>query len=243
MEQAAWWRMWFRVVPAAGLLLGLAVWAVCEPENAERISTAAQCMLVAVGAAGARAVSRSVRSLRPEREGTVAATVGVFFPRVVISSRLVAVLDRDALRAVEAHEAAHARHRDPLRIWFAQIATDVLWPWQSAHERFRAWRYALELARDEEALEAGAEGPDLASAIVTAARLQHGLPLNAAGLLSDNVRLQNRIDILLGERDSEEQVFYRRWFLGPAVIVSALGLWIACGAAAGEGIVERFLLR
>jgi len=241
LEHASWWRLWFRAVPALGVIIGLASWGLHEPENAERISHVAWCILLVAVAIATRAVVRSVRSLRSPAPDTVAATVGLFFPRVVLSARLATALDADALRAARAHEDAHARHFDPLRIWCAQFATDLL-PGRAAKGRFLAWRHLLELARDEEALEGGVDGPDLAAAIVTAARLQHGLSIGAA-LLGDAARLENRIAILLGRTDTDGNGAPARWFAGPTLVGVALAMWIAFGAAAGEGIVEPFLLR
>jgi len=60
------------------------------------------------------------------------------------------------------------------------------------------WIVALELARDEEARASGVDGSDLATAILTSARLgrQAILPANAA-LISDPSTLRERISRLL----------------------------------------------
>lgn len=96
---------------------------------------------------------------------------GVLRPRILISPRLANALQDRELEAVVEHERAHARHRDPLRLWLAQLATDLQWPWPQARVRFRAWIHALELARDEEALARGVDGADLAAAILVSVRL------------------------------------------------------------------------
>src|SRR5204862_92527 len=88
--------------------------------------------------------------------------------RVFIAPELSARLDERALHAALEHEMAHARHRDPLRLWLAQIATDLQWPLVAAQQRFTDWRNALELARDAEACER-VEGSDLAAAPAAAA--------------------------------------------------------------------------
>jgi hypothetical protein len=78
---------------------------------------------------------------------------------VVVSPALAEVLDPAALRAVHEHESAHARHHDPLRIWLAELAADLQWPSPSARARLQSWPETLELARDDEARERGAQGP------------------------------------------------------------------------------------
>jgi beta-lactamase regulating signal transducer with metallopeptidase domain len=75
-------------------------------------------------------------------------------PWVLSSPYLAKTLDDRTIEAALEHERAHARHHDPLRIWLAQLATDLQWPWPQAHKRFQLWILALELARDEEAASA-----------------------------------------------------------------------------------------
>ncbi len=48
--------------------------------------------------------------------------VGLFRPRVIISTGVIAALDEAQLRAVLAHEASHASHRDPLLITLSRAA-------------------------------------------------------------------------------------------------------------------------
>jgi Zn-dependent protease with chaperone function len=67
---------------------------------------------------------------------------------VVIAPELSSSLDDAELAAVLAHAAAHARHRDPLRLWLAQLVTDAQWPAVAASARFHRWRAAVEIARD-----------------------------------------------------------------------------------------------
>jgi beta-lactamase regulating signal transducer with metallopeptidase domain len=104
---------------------------------------------------------------------------------VVVSEEFLRAVPRSVLSAALAHESAHARRRDPLRIWLAQLAADLQWPVPGSARRLSAWLLALEAQRDDEALASGAAAEDLAEAILTAARLQRGpavsLRANAAG--------------------------------------------------------------
>jgi Zn-dependent protease with chaperone function len=51
---------------------------------------------------------------------------GLLRPRVYVSTGAVEHLGRDELEAVLAHEAHHARYRDPLRVFFARVLSDSL---------------------------------------------------------------------------------------------------------------------
>lgn len=209
-ERRCWHVLWARLIPAAGFAIGLAAWAFHEPQNAERLSRPLVAAVLLCSTIALRAVVRAVRSLRPADGEIVAATVGILRPSVVFSPRFTTTVDEAALRAAWAHEIEHVHHRDPLRIWAAQFVTDLLWPWQSAAERFRVWRNALELARDEEArAQAGIEGADLAAAILAAARLQISGACAGATLLSDAEMLEARVELLLQPAPPPPQVCTR----------------------------------
>lgn len=245
VEQRSWLALWLRAAPMIGLGLGLIAWAAREPENAERLSLIARVAAVPVALLWLRAIVRAVALVIARKQDVVAATIGFVHPRVVLSSRFIAAVDVRARRAAEAHELMHVRHRDPLRILLARLATDLLWPMRGAQQRFRSWRHALELARDEEAIAvAGVRGADLAAAIISAARMHpsHTAAASAA-LLSDAELLQHRVAWLLTLRRAHiapEVAASRR---GVAAILGFLTLWIALGATAGEALVEPFLLR
>src|SRR5262249_41912742 len=156
-------------LPVLPTVLGLALlagWALQEPEQTDEVVSRVAVWLALLFAPGwIRACSRAVRSLRSPPKSITAATVGMLRPRVVISTQLEQMVDSHALAAAREHESAHARHADPLRIWLAQVATDLQWPGPAAPARLRAWREALEFARDDEARSRGADGADLAEAI------------------------------------------------------------------------------
>ncbi|HVA40400.1 MAG TPA: M56 family metallopeptidase [Candidatus Binataceae bacterium] len=170
------------------------------------------------------------------------ATVGLLKPWIVFSPHLAKALDDRAIEAALEHERAHARHRDPLRIWLAQLATDLQWPWPQAQERFRAWIVALELARDEEARAAGADGSDLAAAILAAARLrQHAIVSPVAALIGEQSVLKQRIACLLNPLADQAEEIRARW-PQPWILAPVLLMAVVLGSAFGE-IVVRTLLR
>jgi beta-lactamase regulating signal transducer with metallopeptidase domain len=177
------------------------------------------------------AVSRSGRS----RDGDV----GLLRPWIVFSPHLARQLDEGQVNAVLEHERAHARHWDPLRIWLAQLAADLQWPWPQAHERLRRWLLALELARDQEARATGVEGPDLAEAIVASARFDRrvNLPLQAA-LTGEASALKQRIVRLLDPLPSDWEETQMSSH-GPLVpLLACVLLALVLGLMFGERVVR-----
>jgi hypothetical protein len=128
-ERRAWrWLISPLIVVGAGtaMLLG---WALQEPEvSDERLAWCAWIAVLVVLALWLRAIARLAHAIRA-RPALPIAVVGVARPGVVVDPRLRQMLDDDAFAAALAHEAAHVRHLDPLRIALAQLATDLQWPW------------------------------------------------------------------------------------------------------------------
>ena len=198
-ERRRWLGLWLPLVPAAVALAALAGWALQEPRLTDEILRPFTPLFVApIAALWLRAAWRAGRALARPRVRPLAATLGLWRPRIAIDERLSRDLDATARAAVLAHERAHCRHRDPLRIWLAQIASDLQWPSPRAAARFERWRQALELARDEEARDGGVDGEDLAAALIGAVRLaQRPLVSPAAALVDGEQALVLRVGRLL----------------------------------------------
>jgi hypothetical protein len=204
-ERATWRRLWGPLLPAAAALALLVGWALQEPSTTdELLRPVAALAALPAALVWARAAWRASRALCA-RVDAPAAVVGLLRPRVRIDARLGALVSPAGLAAARAHEEAHARHRDPLRIWLAQLATDLQWPFGGAAARFAAWLEALELARDDEARRAGARGEDLAEALVGAARLTAApaRPAALARLDGPGGALAARVDRLLAPLETE----------------------------------------
>ena len=242
LERLRWRRIWLPLVPALIVAAWLSGWALAEPDpTPEKASMLLILASVPFALLFVPAAIRVVWSLLRDEGEVVTATVGLLRPRVLFSPYLAKALDDRTIEAALAHERAHARHRDPLRIWVAQLATDLQWPWPQAHKRFRLWIVALELARDEEARASGVDGSDLATAILAAARLgrQAILPANAA-LISDPSTLRERISRLLEPLSLETPRTYSVTWTALVAIPVLLGA-IGLGSVFGERIVGTLL--
>jgi Zn-dependent protease with chaperone function len=120
---------------------------------------------------------------------------GLFHPRVYVSSGAVALLDESALDAVLAHEAHHARCRDPLRLAVGRILARALFFVPGLRELVHRQQALAELGADESAINAAAEHRSaLARAMLTFADSS-----GAAGQVGIDPR---RVDHLLGEAPS-----------------------------------------
>lgn len=185
-ERELWWRLMGPVI-AAGLVLAFLVgWALQETDPTdERMNAWWVVPALLAGLVVLRAAARALWSVRSARRAEhLIATVGFLQPRVVVSARFGEALSPAEQEAALAHERAHARSFDPLRVWLAQLACDLQWPAPGARARFDAWLAALEMRRDVEAVTAGASPLDLAAAIVSAARSGAGRAQAAAAHLT-----------------------------------------------------------
>lgn len=118
---------------------------------------------------------------------------GLLRPTVVVSSSLVASLSPSALAAVLAHEAAHARKRDPLRQILAYAIARGLWIAPAARRGADHLRLRLEVAADRAA--AGHAGRRALAEALLALHVQPAASDAVAGGASE---LTARIDALVG---------------------------------------------
>ena len=198
-EALLWFGLWWPVATALTVAAWLCGWAISQPDPVPgHVSGLIFLVALPFVLIGARAVLRAIWSLWHTPRGFAIATVGFWSPRVIVAPELAQLLDANALRAALAHERAHVRHRDPLRIWLAQFVTDLQCPWSAAQRRFTDWLTALELARDDEARAGGIDGADLAAAVLGSLRLQCRTSGTAATLIGRPEALPARIARLLG---------------------------------------------
>jgi Zn-dependent protease with chaperone function len=240
LERVLWRRLWLPLLPAGVICGALVGWAIAEQRPAdERLTSLAMLAASPFALFWARALARAAWWLWRRDAEPLAATVGLLQPAVVVSDVVRNSLDAHALVAVHAHERAHALHRDPLRIWLAQLATDLQWPCVAARLRFQAWRRALEMARDEEVRAAGTDGLDLAAAILGVARLACRAPRTSAAFLDDESSFRERIERLMAPPAVDPgptSCLSSRLFL-----LTGLAGAIVAGEAFGDPIVAALL--
>lgn len=256
LERRSWLRLCSPVVPVLLIAAWLCGWALAEPDPVPDVPArwivilACAPFALLFGRAAARAVWALMR--RPLDCGV--STVGLFQPQVIFSPFLAKQLDDGVIRAALAHEHAHAANRDPLRIWVAQLITDLQWPWPGAPLRFEAWLDALELARDDEARVNGAEGAELAAAVLASVRyLTHvtpqevaaagGTQLAHARLTGNSRALRERVARLLAPRQASHGHPGRLsslWHAG-FLLTSSLLAMLVLGVAFGERVMHPLL--
>lgn len=197
VEARCWRAIWVSASPLVFTVALVVGWWIAVPDDAPLPPKTIVGVSLVFAVVCGRAIWRATRSWWASRSINTVGTTGFWRPRIVMSKTVRRRLDAPARRAALAHEAAHVRHRDPLRIWIIQLVTDLQWPWPWARQRFTAWRAALEMARDEEARLRGIAGADLAAAILRVARAE--LRPSAHALLAGDAEevLKERVARLL----------------------------------------------
>ena len=240
LERDSWCRLWAPLLPSAIVFGALVGWALIEPDDAELLPLT----LIAIGMpfllVWMRAAVRALWGLRRTSAVPTAATLGLLRPRVVIAPQFMYTIDDTAQHAVRAHEAAHARHRDPLRVWAAQFATDLQWPGRGATDRLAQWRHALELARDEEVRRHGIDGADLAAAVIAALQFANANASHAVSIVGSHERVRERIITLLAPLSTVEDEWAVPSSFRASAIAGPLGA-VAFGATFGEAIVRALV--
>jgi Zn-dependent protease with chaperone function len=123
----------------------------------------------------------------PER---LAFCAGLLRPTVVVSAALLRSLEPAPLEAVLAHEAAHARNRDPLRQVLAHAVARGLWVAPAARRAAEHQRLRLELAADRHATaHAGRRALAQALLVLHAAPSPAGTPGIAGGVTALGARI------------------------------------------------------
>lgn len=196
--------------------------------------TVASTLLLALGSAafgvlalGVRSALRQVRArrrflatltgLRPAPVGPPntmafagpvpqAFCTGLLRPRIYLSDATLGLLSSAELEAVIAHEAHHARYRDPLRILFAQVVSDALFFLPVLRRLSERYAALAELAADAAAVRSSRNDPrPLASAL---------LAFDSAASTAVVGIAPERVGHLLGERT--------RWELPLALLAWAI---------------------
>jgi len=245
LEPAAWLRLWRPFVAALTVVAGLCGWALSQPDPVpDHVGPLVFVVCTPFALIGIRALVRAAWALLASPGNLGIATVGLIRPQIIVAPELVKLMDERAMQAALAHERAHVRHLDPLRIWIAQMVTDLQWPWASAHRRFQTWLAALEQARDDEARAEGIEGSDLAAALVASIRYhrgQQGAGVCAPLIGDDRSTLEARIERLLRPLETSPRNSSPTHLQLGLLVTSALAVALALGHVYGERIVGALL--
>ena len=130
----------------------------------------------------------------------MAATVGVFRPRVLVSSRLRESIPKELLAVVCEHEQAHVRRRDPLRKAAAKLFSLLHVPWVR-RQMLDDLGLACEQACDEEAAQRSGDRLLVARALLAVERLfsKHQLMLPDAVSAFGGNGIGARVESLVGD--------------------------------------------
>lgn len=141
-------------IALAASIWGLMLWHLCRQALVGRRTIRLSRRHAVVPT---RAITRAAQSLGIRRlivtdlPESLAFCAGLLRPTVVVSAALVRSLDPGPLEAVLAHEAAHARNRDPLRQLTAHAVARGLWLAPAARRTAEHQRLRFELAADSHA--------------------------------------------------------------------------------------------
>ncbi|MEP6601231.1 MAG: M56 family metallopeptidase [Nitrospirota bacterium] len=160
-------------------------------------------------------------------------TVGLMSPKVYVASRLETLLSQPELEAVIAHEAAHVRRRDPLRVGACRFLSLTLF-WLPALRRLADdVADEVEIAADDDA--SNGRPLVLASAILSLAGWRQQRTWRAAvGFQRDDL-LNRRVLRLAGEKATPSSHVTR---LSLAAAAIALFFAIASGVLVAEPIAQ-----
>ena len=164
----------------------------------------------------------------------IVALVGLFVSRLFVARSVVDACDADELRAVVAHEQAHAGARDNLKRLLMAGAPDVVASLPAGARMMREWAAMAELAADETAVTHSSGRLHLASALVKVARLATTPPgALPASTLYRGEPIAERVHRLL-EASESAPARATRWSryvpIALAVVTAPLWLRVAYGA-------------
>ncbi|MEO5511495.1 MAG: M56 family metallopeptidase [Longimicrobiales bacterium] len=153
-------------------------------------------------------------------------TAGWLRPRIYVSARLGTLLTPRELSAVIAHEAAHVRARDPLRLSALRFLANSMFYLPTLRRLIDDLADEAEISADDSAVrELPARALDLASALVTVAEQHAGAaPAAAVGFQRSDL-LGRRVRRLAGERTTFGTHVTRRSLVGAAAML--LLVWVS----------------
>ena len=262
--RAARFLLALRLSPAAAGLLAVAGFCVpsylwLEPDIASEDATVLGLIAAIAGLAmGAGAILRALLAAFRAREfarecarigverggritiphaGRLMALVGVFRPRLIVSSDVEAALDPQQFDAALRHEGMHQASRDNLKQLLMLLA-----PGWFLRGLEHGWKKHAECAADDRAAAGDPQRAiQLASALVRVARIRPGEapPALATSLLREQSELAARVERLL--EPPPAAIAGRSWKWPLAGVVAALALLSPPGLSLVHRILERLM--
>ena len=171
----------------------------------------------------------------------IVALVGLFVSRLFVARTVVEACDAGELRAVVAHEQAHAGARDNLRRLLMAGAPDALAWLPVGAGMMREWAAMAELAADETAVSYSSDRLHLASALVKVARLATTPPgALPASTLYRGEPIAERVQRLLEAPAPPASEPTSRWsrHVPIAFVVVTTPLWLRAVYAAIEELLK-----
>ena len=142
-------------------------------------------------------------------------------PQIYVSKALIRSVSAQHLKAIIAHEQAHVRRRDCLRIYLAQTCSLLFWP-SIRRAILEDLFLATEQACDEEAAAATGDHLQVAETIVAVERLLLGSPMAFAEVNFVNNNSTQRIQSLLAEGQFDKPLFPAWIIFLPAPLKAAV---------------------
>jgi Zn-dependent protease with chaperone function len=216
----------------AAILLAMCVLACRRIANAVRATVRCSRLL----RLGARVISRpdGTRMWVLDSHYPIAAVLGVFQTRLLLSSRLVRECTESELDAIVSHERAHIGRRDNLVRAAMLYLPDPLRPFAAAGRMEAAWAAAAEEAADDDAAgEASERRTILASALVRVAKMATApMPEWVGGLaFYEGQNLETRVRRLLDKGNGASRPGIST---SGAIAVVAIGCVLLMSEAAGQ---------
>jgi beta-lactamase regulating signal transducer with metallopeptidase domain len=160
---------------------------------------------------------------------------GLRRPRVYYSDGLARLLDPTELRAVLLHEKAHARKRDPLKVFVAHVFAAAFWPVPLARTLRDRYLALLEVRADQEAAQTVSVRP-VAGALVKLLQQAPAAPFQPAAVSHINPT-EERVKWLLDPvRRPRIQLLPARHLVANALMAVSAAL-LTLGATSGTGIL------
>lgn len=153
-------------------------------------------------------------------------TAGMFTPRIYIADNLDQILSYDELVAVLAHENAHCRRFDPLRLSSLRFLARTLFLLPALRRLAEDIADDAEIAADDEAASNKHVNPlVLASAIIElASRTRNPMPVGAVGFEHIDL-VERRVNRLAGENSTVRTHVTRGSLFGATAVLGAI--WVS----------------